>query len=60
MEIRHRNRSLDYIIMNLWFMLALLYRLKHVKDSRHFKFLPEHLELSLYIAKFSDVVNQDH
>lgn len=41
-------------------MLALLSRLKHVRDNRHLKFLQELLELSVYIAWFSDVVNQDH
>lgn len=51
----YAQKSITGLYSYLW------YRLKHVRDSRLLKFLPELLELSVYIAWFSvDVVNQDH
>jgi len=41
MEIMHRNGLPNSIIINLQFLLASLYRLKHLKQSMHCKFLPE-------------------
>jgi hypothetical protein len=39
-EIMHRNGSLNCITINLQFLQASMYRLKHIKETRQHQLLP--------------------
>jgi len=47
LKVVHRNGSLNYIIINLYFLLASPYRLNNLKEIRCYEFFPELLVIQI-------------